>query len=462
MTPPRVARFMVSLFPLSKFEICRLLDPGAGAGSLTCVFLDHWLEGGFKFKRVETEAYEIDDKIQLSLKKALEKYSSYPEIQTSIVSGDFIGRAVELSLNRDRGFTHAILNPPYAKINSNSYFRLVLRRVGIETVNLYSAFLALALLLLDKEGQLVAIIPRSFCNGTYFRAFREFLLKRASIHHIHLFGARDKTFEKDKVLQENIIIVLVRDGKQGNVLVSTSTDAAFADYSIHEHSFNRIVFPNDPERFIHIPEAKRNSIELLSKICFSLNDLGIEISTGPVVDFRVRKHIRKMPEKDTVPLLYPAHFGDQGTVWPNIDSKKPNAIQYNSETEKWLYPPGFYTVVRRFSPKEEKRRIKAGIVDPNFFNGAKALAFENHLNVFHFSKSGLPEDLVRGLALFLNSSPVDEYFRLFNGHTQVNATDLRQMKYPSREILISLGKWLKKQRTLNQMMIDEKVKSLTL
>jgi adenine-specific DNA-methyltransferase len=65
--------------------------------------------------------------------------------------------------------------------------------------------------------------------------------------------------------------------------------------------------------------------------------------------------------------------------------------------------------------------------------------FENHLNVFHEHKHGLPEALAHGLAAFLNTTAVDENFRRFNGHTQVNATDLKSMKYPSREQLITLG-----------------------
>jgi adenine-specific DNA-methyltransferase len=40
----------------------------------------------------------------------------------------------------------------------------------------------------------------------------------------------------------------------------------------------------------------------------------------------------------------------------------------------------------------------------------------------------------------LNSTLVDTYFRQFNGHTQVNATDLRSLKYPSRARLEKLGK----------------------
>jgi len=44
-----------------------------------------------------------------------------------------------------------------------------------------------------------------------------------------------------------------------------------------------------------------------------------------------------------------------------------------------------------------------------------------------------------GLAYWLNSTAVDDHFRAFSGHTQVNATDLRTMPYPSLEQLRILG-----------------------
>ena len=88
------------------------------------------------------------------------------------------------------------------------------------------------------------------------------------------------------------------------------------------------------------------------------------------------------------------------------------------------------------------------------------LGFENHLNVFHEDKRGLPEDLAHGLAAFLNTTAVDENFRRFNGHTQVNATDLRLMKYPSRKALIGLGKWARSQGELTQAVLDNQLNKL--
>lgn len=458
MTPSSVARFMASLFPPCTLQTCRLLDAGAGVGALSCAFLDRWKAGGFAFETVEATAYEIDDTLRAHLAQHLAGYS---QVKANIIAGDYIELATAEGL-QDRGYTHAILNPPYKKINSQSAHRLALRSVGIETVNLYSAFVALAVAMAAPGGQVVAIIPRSFCNGPYYRPFRDFILERAAIRHMHLFDSRNKAFKDDEVLQENIIIRLERGGQQGPVTVTTSTDDSFSDITTNEHPFERIVFPDDSERFIHVPTTtEKSTIELSPAVRYTLADLGIKVSTGPVVDFRLKEHLRDMPEEGTVPLIYPGHLSMIGTVWPVPGLKKPNAILRNDATEKWLYPNGFYCVVRRFSSKEEKRRVVASVVDPAAFGDHSVLGFENHMNLFHENKRGLPELLARGLAVFLNTTAVDESFRRFNGHTQVNATDLKLMKYPSRDALMQLGKWAKRHSEITQEMIDEQLGKLT-
>ena len=239
LTPSSVAHFMASLFPASSVETARLLDAGAGVGSLSGSFLDRWASGGFSFQRVEATAYEIDDSLRRHLARTLEGYAARLNFGLHIQGTDFIEDAInQIQFHPRQRFTHAILNPPYKKIGSHTRHRLLLRHVGIETVNLYSAFVALAVLLMEPHGQIVAIIPRSFCNGPYYRPFREFLLKRVALRHMHLFRARDKAFKDDAVLQENIILFMECGGKQGDVTISTSTDDRFADYAEHIHHFD--------------------------------------------------------------------------------------------------------------------------------------------------------------------------------------------------------------------------------
>ena len=88
------------------------------------------------------------------------------------------------------------------------------------------------------------------------------------------------------------------------------------------------------------------------------------------------------------------------------------------------------------------------------------LGFENHLNVFHHKKCGLPENLAYGLAAFLNTVAVDDYFRRFNGHTQVNATDLRLMKYPDRSTLTAFGEWVRAQNDPTEAMLDDQLRTI--
>lgn len=466
-TPATTARFMASMFAAGTkdADTCRLLDAGAGIGSLSDAFLQRWLAGGFPCRRVEVDAFEIDSSLHPYLAETLGKYARCPDVSITVRSMDFVEAAADwlsgsFFASELPAYTHAILNPPYKKIRSDSAHRAALRRAGIETVNLYTAFVALALDLLAEHGQLVAIIPRSFCNGPYYRPFRDFMLQRAALHRMHLFASRTTAFKDDDVLQENIIILLERGGRQGRVTVSLSTDDTFGDLVSHDYPFDQIVLPDDPERFIHVPTSpERGGLAQSAVARYSLDDLGIAVSTGPVVDFRVQAHLRAMPEPGTAPLLYPAHFSGAAPTWPVV-GKKPNAIQRNADTEKWLYPTGFYSVVRRFSSKEERRRVVASVVDSSLFGDATMLGFENHLNVFHDNKRGLPEALARGLAVYLNTTAVDEQFRRFNGHTQVNATDLRTIKYPSREMLVELGQWAMQQDHLTQAMIDNKLESL--
>src|SRR5579884_4077726 len=182
LTPDPLASFMASLFSGHPAEI-RLLDAGAGAGALSAAFVKRLCQRQHHPKRVIITAYEIDKEILPALEQTLEScrtecIRSGIEYLATVHGEDFIEAAVSLVRSDLFGtsksqFNAAILNPPYRKINSDSRTRRLLREAGIETSNLYTGFLALTARLLCEGGELVAICPRSFCNGPYFRPFRE-------------------------------------------------------------------------------------------------------------------------------------------------------------------------------------------------------------------------------------------------------------------------------------------------
>ena len=353
MTPSQTAHFMASLFTVVSGGSCHLLDAGAGIGSLTSAFLDRCAVGELKFDSVDVSAFEIDATLHGHLRQVLSAYRQKIGAKSEIFGGDFIDLAVSsIQFRSGHRFTHAIMNPPYKKINTASEHRALLRQVGVETVNLYSGFVALAVELLQDGGELVAIIPRSFCNGPYYRPFREFLLARATICHVHVFESRNKAFKEDDVLQETVIVRLRKGGMQGPVSVSVSEDDTFSDLETYVHPFERVVFPGDNQRFIHIPLADAASALTIAgaTVAYSLEDLRIGVCTGPVVDFRLKEYLRMQPEDGGVPLLYANHLSGGGLVWP-LESKKPNCIMVTGETRKWLMPNGTYTVIRRFSSK---------------------------------------------------------------------------------------------------------------
>lgn len=461
MTPAPVAEYLAALFDFDTRGPIRLLDPGAGMGALSAAFVHRWLDHAPAASTLAATAYEIDPLLCERLRETLracqaETAAAGRAMSASVCQYDFVQAATHpLEFLVGNGFTHAILNPPYKKIPGDSPHRRWLRAAGIETVNLYAAFVALTLDLLADGGQLVAIIPRSFCNGPYYRPFREFLLRRAAITHIHLFGSRQDAFRDDEVLQENVIIKLVRSQRPSPVVVSHSHGSDFSDSRQDVCEWARIVRPDDPEGFIHVPDSDSlGGPSLPPQFGTALAELGIEVSTGPVVDFRLASFLRAEPESGTVPLLYPCHCGTNSVTWPLAGGRKPNAIAFCEETRKWLYPAGWYTVVRRFSAKEERRRLVASVVQPGIAL-TDWIGFENHLNVFHQARHGLSEDLAWGLSTYLNSTLLDQFFRQFNGHTQVNATDLRSLRYPGQDALVAFGRKARQAGNLEQTHIDD-------
>lgn len=481
-TPPPIARMMSSMMMRTTRKSYSLLDPGAGVGILSAAFVDTVCKEKEKPQEILVTACELDENLLPFLKRTLEccrqqcaeKNIGFDYI---IKNEDFIRSATE-SLTADlfadaneNKFDSVIMNPPYGKLNADSEISRRLRRCGIVTPNLYSAFLALAAELLVPDGELVAVTPRSFCNGTYYKPFRRYFTERMTFRRFHLFDSRQGNFDDD-ILQENIIFHAVKNageysaisGQNEKVFFSVSRHGSPDFKNLIELKRTDLIKPGDGNLFIHLGDKTDEDLAgQMRHFQCSLEDLRLSVSTGKVVDFRVRGFLRngivntdeanqtndaeKMSQtneanqinENAVPLIYPHNLRCGAVEYPIDHPKKFNAIQITPETESSLIETSNYVLVKRFSAKEEKRRITAALFTKDN-TGSQKVGFENHLNYFHRQGRGLETNLARGLVIYLNSSLIDAYFRQFSGHTQVNAADLRYLKYPTWEELEKLGK----------------------
>lgn len=435
-------------------ETLRVLDPGAGAGILSCAVCEAATKRKI-VKRIEIDAYENDSSLILLLKESLEfsikwlsKYGI--ELTYNLIENDFI-LAEQSSLWREQRVKYdlTIGNPPYFKIGKNDPRALVASKYVYGQPNIYSIFMATAAELLNNNGIIIVITPRSYSAGPYFKLFRKNFFKMMHPERIHIFESRKKPFEHDSVLQENIILKARKFFTISDIKVSISKGVDDLDKStlykfptsIVLHSFNNDIIlrlPNNNQdiELIHVVEQWPGS----------LHKYGIEISTGPVVPFRANNLIFNIrhDSNDFAPLIWLRNVQPMSIKWPcfNLRNCKEKAqfIKINNESIKrrLLIPDQNLVILRRFSAKEEHRRLTAS---PLFKGqlGSKFIGVENHLNYIYRPKGELSEIETLGLAALFNSSLLDKYFRISSGNTQVSATEIRAMPLPSINKINEIG-----------------------
>lgn len=444
-TPLAVADYMASLFSMSKKKKIKILDPGAGIGNLTLSFINKITEWEIKPNSIYIDLYEIDFNFIDDLKNNLIKCQNICnekkiKLRFNIINDDFIKIAEEKSQNKTL-YDFIIMNPPYKKLEAFSEHDLLLRRLNVTVPNYYAAFLLIGKAFLAKNGQMVSITPRSFCNGLYFKKFRLEFFEGCSLKNLHLFEKRTDIFDDD-ILQETVIMRITKNNLNNNkVKISSSVDNNLSDIFFTEKKYEEIIFPTDQLAIIRIvPEVDKDIENKMKSLEFNLENLGLSVSTGPIVDFRNLDALRNEWENDSYHMIY-SHNIQNMDINFNIPSNKPSYIMSTERCKNYLRPSGLYVVVNRMSSKEEPSRIRAAIFDGKKYTGEK-VGFDNKINYFHMNKNEINDiDLATGLWIYLNSTFVDFYFRTFSGNTQINATDLKEnLKYPSKKKLKILGR----------------------
>ena len=446
-TSVETARFMADMFDLDNCKgRISVLDPGAGTGILSVAFLERLMSLSSDIN-VSLTCYETDPEVLPVLKSNLEyAKSEYPDqIEYRVLEEDYILSQSNdfdenLLANEDPlKYDYVIANPPYLRVMRDHPAAMSMPKVVHGAPNLYFLFAAMSLFNLKKEAEMVYIIPRSWTSGAYFKAFREYLLTEGKIEQIHLFVSRDKVFNAEEVLQETMIIKIRRSNRKPEDVLITSSNSCndFADITRLMVPYNAVVSGED--LYVYLPTSDEE-IEVIKKINTyhtTLPDEGLKMKTGIVVDFRQWDELRKEPGDHILPLFYSQHIRDgrvnhqpSGKEYDWIIDEKPGLIQKNKN----------YVFIKRFTAKEERRRLQCGVYSPADFKEYKFIGTQNKINfVDRVDGSEMDAQTTYGVYALLNSTLFDMYYRILNGSTQVNSTEINNIPVPPANMIKKIG-----------------------
>lgn len=466
-TPKRVSEFMVQLInDIPAGKELRILDPGAGVGNFESALCECMQTKTTK-AHLSFDLYEdCEDMIPL-LKMNMSACREIMaqeglDISYRIFRKNFIlaNAAAFLSETRNRIYSDEFLydlvicNPPYYKLKKSSPEALAMKRIVKGQPNIYVLFMAMAARLMKDGGQFVVLTPRSYCTGNYFTEFNKWFFDLITPVRLHGFESR-RLLKNDSVLQEMLIL----KGEKGRekphtIAISTSyrEPDQTAELAMREVPFDMVVVSRGGNIQIRIPT---NTIEELAageidKLQFTFTDLGFKASTGPVVPFRAKEHLLYTvdDESESAPLIWMENIYLGRVYWPLSTGKKPVALHVGEKTNRLCIPNSNYVLIKRFSAKEGKRRINAGVLLERWLD-VRFIAIENHVNYIYKVGARLTEDEAYGLAEVFNSNLYNLYFRMSNGSTQVNVSELNRMPLPSVDLIARIGQHIR------EKMMDE-------
>lgn len=471
LTPAPVARFMARQLGSIRAGD-HILDPAIGSGVLACAVVERVIAEG-QPKELFIDGYEVDQELCQAAREALTRATRWATeagivVHTCVHERDFVldcTPTTQLTLfsqspNVPSLYDHIVANPPYFKLNKKDpRVKAVLGQIKGHT-NIYTLFMALAGRLLKPQGQACFIVPRSFCSGAYFAGFRRDFIEQVVPLTVHLFESRQDTFRRDAVLQENIIIAFRRrrpeQGQQPASLVISTSQGPFGldgRLTTRRVLMKHFVGSYNGSLFFRLPtsELDEQIIETISGWDGSLAGYGLGVSTGPVVAFRARSFLtttEAVRQGQAAPLLWMQNVQPQRVDWPITRGKKPQGLSLQEGSAPLLVPKANYILLRRFSAKEEPRRLIAAPLLADGFIGER-VGLENHLNYIYRKQGVLETEEAYGLSGLLNSALVDRYVRIVNGNTQVNAAELRALPLPPLKIIKQIGRQLLKAQEAN-------------
>lgn len=372
-TPKNIVHLSIKI--LKKYNFKTILEPSCGS----CEFIDEFDK---QFKNKDIDCIEFNHKIFNTIKNNI-----YQNNNVRIIKNNF------LKFNTEKKYDLIIGNPPYYVLKKSNvekkYFEYFEGRP-----NIFILFIIKSFELLNNDGIICYVLPKSFLNSLYYNKIRKHIYKNYEI--IDIIDCINSKFIETK--QETVLFII-----KNNKKIENNINFTFLNYDYH--IFNSLD---------NIKKLK----EIWKHNHTTLKELNFDVKIGNVVWNQV-KNILSNDTTDTR-LIY---SGDL-----NKDNKLEFKRYKNEQKKNYIKKEGynFLTIIINRGYGKSKYNFNYTLLDLDY-----NYLIENHLmylkhNDENIKKKELKTLLSLILSSFKNQLTID-FINIYFGNNSINKMELMCM-----------------------------------
>ena len=254
-------------------------------------------------------------------------------------------------------------------------------------------------------------------------------MNNLNLTELVLFTDRNNVFVGENVLQETLITVATKDKLQDSI-ISIRACAGKVNDATRLEIQSKMIKDVGQDSYLLLPtsEAEIDTIGRIMSFPDTFESLGYCFKTGPVVEFRNKSFLSEEKKNGYVPMYRPSNVVNGECVFPVKSGK----AQYVDGSVRTLLLPNTNTVfLKRMTSKEEPRRLQSCVYRRT--GDSPYISVENHVNyLVRTDGKALSVDEIGWINNVLMSDEYDMYYRIINGSTQVNVSEINKLPLQRR------------------------------
>ncbi len=451
-TKKNTARLMADMVKLDTAKTAyTILDPGAGTGILSASIIEHICKNAPACKQIFITCYEddpefipmLEDNLERIRKKCRHDYdvrlfaTVYHENYLIDVKNHY---TVTFFDTVEDKFDIIICNPPTDLIEKNSPEANSVGGVTMLKISAAFLFAKVAACHLEKDGQLVIMLPTTIASASSLTALRQELAATLSVRKIHLFIGKQKNSKRAIPLKKSIVICYENSEEHDDITITTSTDdgSEAKTSKLPPLGYDFVVDKDDGTLTLPKSIEETKIVKYIGAFPETLSSIGLKMSTGLVVDSKCPDLIFDNEISGSIPLIRPTAMIGGCIRFPAPKVKK----QYLMPEEPYLFQRNKnMIIIKRVPAKSDDRFINSAVYFAGQRPANQYISTHNKIN-FIDMKDGKEEmcaRLVFGMYAILNSTIYDRYISIVSKSKQINSKEMRSLPLPPRNLIENMG-----------------------